>query len=145
MLRNAPHLVHDQQFVVPAYSLASLPYYGFGLKVYEMLSGRLSFGRSELLSRKDTLDRLPELMQDGLRGGILYHDGQFDDARYAIALMRTFQNLGGTAINYVEAVGLLREWRQTVGIAEKDRAKMAAVLISEQRSSSTPAECFLKK
>jgi glycerol-3-phosphate dehydrogenase len=121
MLRNAPHLVHDQQFVVPAYSYASLPYYGFGLKVYEMLSGRLSFGRSELLSRKDTLDRLPELMQDGLRGGILYHDGQFDDARYAIALMRTFQNLGGTAINYVEAVGLLREGDKTVGIAARDR------------------------
>ena len=107
MLRNAPHLVHDQQFVVPAYSYASLPYYGFGLKVYELLSGRLSFGRSELLSRKETLERLPQLMGDGLRGGILYHDGQFDDARYAIALLRTFQDLGGTAIYYVEAVGLL--------------------------------------
>jgi len=120
MLRNAPHLVHDQQFVVPAYSYASLPYYGFGLKVYEMLSGRLSFGRSELLSRKDTLDRLPELMQDDLRGGILYHDGQFDDARYAIALMRTFQNLGGTAINYVEAVGLLQEGNKVAGIDARD-------------------------
>jgi glycerol-3-phosphate dehydrogenase len=125
MLRNAPHLVHDQQFVVPAYSYASLPYYGFGLKVYELLSGRLSFGRSELLSRKGTLDRLPELMQDGLRGGILYHDGQFDDARYAIALMRTFQNLGGTAINYVEAVGLLKSDEKTVGIKARDREQGA--------------------
>lgn len=108
MLRNAPHLVHDQQFVVPAYSYASLPYYGFGLKVYERLSGRLSFGKSEFLSRAKTLEKLPGFPGDGLCGGILYHDGQFDDSRYAIALLRTFQDLGGTAINYVEAVGLLR-------------------------------------
>jgi glycerol-3-phosphate dehydrogenase len=120
MLRNAPHLVHDMSFVVPAYSYASLPYYGLGLKVYERLSGRLSFGRSELLSRKSTLEKLPELMEHGLRGGILYHDGQFDDARYAIALMRTFQDLGGTAINYVEAVGLLQSGGKTSGIQAKD-------------------------
>ena len=103
MLRNAPHLVHDLSFVVPAYSYSSLPYYGLGLKVYEQLSGRLSFGRSELLSRESTLERLPGLVGDGLRGGILYHDGQFDDARYSIALLRTLQDLGGVAINYVEA------------------------------------------
>ncbi len=121
MLRNAPHLVHDQQFVVPAYSLASIPYYGFGLKVYELLSGRLSFGRSEILSTKSTLEKLPGLMGDGLRGGILYHDGQFDDARYAIALLRTFQHLGGTAINYVEATGILQRNGKTVGIQARDR------------------------
>lgn len=120
MLRNAPHLVHDMSFVVPAYSYSSLPYYGIGLKVYERLSGRLSFGRSELLSRKSTLEKLPELMEHGLRGGILYHDGQFDDARYAIALMRTFQDLGGTAVNYVEAVGLLQSSGKTSGIQAKD-------------------------
>ena len=144
MLRNAPHLVHDQQFVVPAYSYASLPYYGFGLKVYELLSGRLSFGRSELLSRKETLERLPQLMGDGLRGGILYHDGQFDDARYAIALLRTFQDLGGTAINYVEAVGLLKSGEKTVGIKARDLEDGAA-LISRQRQSSTLAVYFLKR
>ena len=121
MLRNAPHLVHDQQFVVPAYSLASLPYYGFGLKVYELLSGRLSFGRSEILSAKTTLEKLPGLVGDGLRGGILYHDGQFDDARYAIALLRTFQDLGGTAINYVEAKAILHLNGKTVGIQARDR------------------------
>ena len=59
-----------------------------------------------MLSRETTLEKLPGIKGDGLRGGILYHDGQFDDARYAIALLRTFQDLGGTAINYVEAVGL---------------------------------------
>jgi glycerol-3-phosphate dehydrogenase len=120
MLRNAPHLVHDQQFIVPAYSYASLPYYGFGLKVYEMLSGRLSFGKSEFLSRTQTIEKLPGFPGDGLCGGILYHDGQFDDARYAVALVRTLQDLGGTAINYVEAVSLLKDGGRTVGIQVED-------------------------
>jgi glycerol-3-phosphate dehydrogenase len=120
MLGNAPHLVHDLPFVVPAYSYHSLPYYGLGLKVYERLSGRLSMGRSELLSRQSTLERLPGIEGDGLRGGILYHDGQFDDARYAIALLRTFQDLGGTAINYVEAVGILKRGGKATGIRARE-------------------------
>jgi len=120
MLRNAPHLVHDLSFVVPAYSYFSLPYYGMGLKLYERLSGKLSFGRSELLSRKDALERLPGVKSEGLRGGILYHDGQFDDARYAIALLRTLQDLGGTAINYVEATGLIERGGKIAGIRAHD-------------------------
>jgi glycerol-3-phosphate dehydrogenase len=126
MLRNAPHLCHDLSFVVPAYSFSSLPYYGFGLKIYELLSGSLSLGRSKFLSRENTLERLPGLLADGLRGGILYHDGQFDDARYAISLLRTFQDLGGTAINYVEATGLLRRGGKVIGIQAQDREDGAA-------------------
>jgi glycerol-3-phosphate dehydrogenase len=120
MLRNAPHLVHDLSFVVPAYSYFSLPYYGFGLKVYERLSGKLSLGRSELLSRESTLEKIPGIAADHLRGGILYHDGQFDDARYAIALLRTLQDLGGTAINYVEATGLIERGGKIVGVKARD-------------------------
>ena len=120
MLRNAPHLVHNLSFVVPAYDYLSLPYYGFGLKVYELLSGKLSFGPSKLLSRTQTLEKLPGIAQENLRGGILYHDGQFDDARYAVSLLRTFEDLGGTAINYVEAVALLHEGGRTVGIRARD-------------------------
>ena len=120
MLRNAPHLVHDLSFVVPAYSYLSLPYYGLGLKAYELLSGKLSFGRSQLLSRSQTVEMLPEIRRDGLRGGVLYHDGQFDDARYAISLMRTLQDLGGTAINYMEATGLLHRDGRTIGIQARD-------------------------
>ncbi len=120
MLRNAPHLVHNVPFVVPAYSYAALPYYGLGLKVYEALSGRLSFGPSHLLSRRSTLEMLPGLHEHGLRGGVLYHDGQFDDARYAIALLRTFQDLGGTAINYVEALRLLERKGKAIGVAARD-------------------------
>src|SRR5579871_2593615 len=97
MLRNAPHLVHDLSFVVPAFSYFTLPYYGFGLKVYERLSGRLSFGASRLLSREKTIELLPGIASEGLRGGVLYHDGQFDDARYVVTLLRTFQDLGGVA------------------------------------------------
>jgi glycerol-3-phosphate dehydrogenase len=120
MLRNAPHLVHDLSFVVPAYSYSSLPYFGMGLKLYERLSGKLSFGRSELLSRKTTLEKLPGVTEQHLRGGILYHDGQFDDARYAITLLRTLQDLGGTAINYVEAIGLIERAGKIVGIKARD-------------------------
>ena len=121
MLRNAPHLVHDLSFVVPAYSYASLPYYGFGLKVYEWLSGKLSFGRSELLSASATLDKLPGIVAKGLRGGILYHDGQFDDARYAMTLLRTLEDLGGVAVSYVEATGLIEENGKVAGIHAVDR------------------------
>ena len=120
MLRNAPHLVHDLCFVVPAYSYASLPYYGLGLKLYERMSGRLSLGHSQVLSRRETLERLPGVHADGLRGGILYHDGQFDDARYAIALLRTFEDLRGTALNYVEAAGLLERGGRIAGVKARD-------------------------
>ncbi|HUA93294.1 MAG TPA: glycerol-3-phosphate dehydrogenase/oxidase [Terracidiphilus sp.] len=121
MLRNAPHLVHDLSFVVPAYKYSALPYYGMGLKVYEWLSGRLSLGRSELLSRESTLERLPSIAADGVRGGILYHDGQFDDARLAITLLRTLEDLGGVAVNYVEAIGLLKSGDKISGVQVRDR------------------------
>jgi glycerol-3-phosphate dehydrogenase len=121
MLRNASHLVHDLSFVVPAYSYFSLPYYGMGLKLYERLSGKLSFGRSELLSRKTALEKLPGVKSDGLRGGILYHDGQFDDARYAITLLRTLEDLGGTALNYVAATGLIERNGKVIGIQARDQ------------------------
>lgn len=121
MLRNAPHLVHDLSFVVPAYEYLSLPYYGLGLKIYERLSGKLSFGRSKFLSRADTLQMLPGIESDGLRGGILYFDGQFDDARYAISLMRTLQDLGGTAMNYLEAIEILHRDGRATGIKAKDQ------------------------
>lgn len=120
MLANAPHLVHDLSFVVPIFGAFGLPYYGFGLKMYEWLSGKLSFGPSHMLSRQETLTMLPGVRAEGLRGGVLYHDGQFDDARYAIALMRTLEDLGGTAINYVEATGLIERNGKVAGIHARD-------------------------
>ena len=120
MLENAPHIVHNLSFVVPIYDLFGLPYYGFGLKVYEWLSGKLSFGESRMLSPEKTLAMLPGVAANGLRGGVLYHDGQFDDARYAISLLRTFEELGGVAINYVEATGLIERNGKLAGVQVHD-------------------------
>ncbi len=120
MLRNAPHLCHDRTFVVPAYSYLTLPYYGVGLKLYDALSGRFSLGPSKLLSRQQTIESLPGVVTEGLRGGVLYHDGQFDDSRYAISLLRTFQDLGGTAINYLKATRLLIVDGKVAGIQAED-------------------------
>ena len=120
MLRNAPHLVHKLNFVVPAYSYAAIPYYGIGLKAYELLSGSSSFGRSEFLSVAGTTRRIPTLRQQGLRGGVLYRDGQFDDARYAISLMRTLEDLGGVALNYAEVTGLLKRDGRIEGVTVRE-------------------------
>ncbi|HSN88882.1 MAG TPA: FAD-dependent oxidoreductase, partial [Thermoanaerobaculia bacterium] len=79
LLRNAPHLVHNLSFVIPRYDWWEGPFYGAGLKVYDLLAGKYGFGASELLSREEVLARIPTLEQDGLRGGVKYHDGQFDD------------------------------------------------------------------
>src|SRR5262245_23759865 len=79
--QNAPHLVHDLAFVVPNYSWWEAPFYGIGMKVYDMLAGRYGFGKSQLLSKNEVLKLIPTLEQDDLRGGVLYYDGQFDDAR----------------------------------------------------------------
>jgi glycerol-3-phosphate dehydrogenase len=108
MLRNAPHLVHKLNFVVPVFSYTAIPYYGVGLKLYELLSGKLSFGKSKILTVAETTQRLRTLRREGLKGGILYRDGQFDDARYAITLMRTLEDLGGVALNYAEVTGFLK-------------------------------------
>jgi glycerol-3-phosphate dehydrogenase len=120
MLRNAPHLVHKLNFVVPLYSYAAISYYGVGLKAYELLSGKLSFGKSELLSIAETTQRLPTLLRESLKGGILYRDGQFDDARYAIALMRTLENLGGIALNYAEVTGFLKRAGKIEGVTVRE-------------------------
>ncbi|GGA59344.1 glycerol-3-phosphate dehydrogenase [Edaphobacter acidisoli] len=120
MLRNAPHLVHKLGFIVPLYSYFGVPYYGFGLKMYEWLSGKLSFGPSQVLSRGETLERLPTVTSAELKGGILYQDGQFDDARYAITLMRTLEDLGGVALNYAQVIGLLKSGEKITGVRVRD-------------------------
>ena len=121
MLRNAPHLVHKLDFAIPLYTLAGIPYYAAGLKLYEMLSGKLSFGKSEVLSTAETLAHLPTVRREGLRGGVLYRDGQFDDSRYAIALLLTLEDLGGTALNYAEVRGLLKRDGKIEGVSVQDR------------------------
>ena len=110
MLRqNAPHLVRDLGFVVPSYAWWEGPFYGIGLRVYDLLAGRYGFGASRNLSREKVLEAIPTLETEGLRGGVLYHDGQFDDARLLIALVRTAQAHGGVLVNHCRVVRLLRD------------------------------------
>ena len=106
--QNAPHIVHDLAFVVPNYAWWEAPFYGIGLKVYDLLAGKYGFGRSRILSREETLERLPGIRQDGLRGGVTYHDGQFDDARLLIHLIATAADHGAALLNYTSVVELVR-------------------------------------
>jgi glycerol-3-phosphate dehydrogenase len=97
---NAPHLVHDQSFVVPNYDWWEAPFYGMGMKVYDMLAGKYGFGKSRLLSRDEVIERIPNLEREGLRGGVLYYDGQFDDARLLINLAQSATERGAVLVNY---------------------------------------------
>ena len=86
MRKNAPHLVRDLSFVIPSYDWWNSPFYGLGLKVYDMMAGKLGLGPSTILDREETLAIIPNVNKEGLKGGVIYHDGQFDDARMAISL-----------------------------------------------------------
>ena len=99
---NAPHIVHDLKFVVPTYDWWESPFYGIGLKMYDWLAGKEGFGDSELLSKEETIRMLPTITQEGLRGGVIYHDGQFDDTRLLINMMQTAKEQGATILNYHE-------------------------------------------
>jgi glycerol-3-phosphate dehydrogenase len=107
--QNAPHLVHDLAFVVPNYSWWEAPFYGIGLKLYDLLAGKYGFGASKLLTKEETLERLPALEPEELRGGVVYYDGQFDDARLLIHLAMTAADRGATLVNYCPATRLLRD------------------------------------
>jgi len=105
---NAPHLVHDLPFVVPNYKWWEAPFYGIGMRVYDVLAGRYGFGKSQNLSREETVERIPTIETDGLLGGVVYHDGQFDDARLLVHLAMTATEQGATLINYARVTGLLK-------------------------------------
>ncbi len=106
---NAPHLVHDLAFVVPNYSWWEAPFYGIGMKVYDLLAGKYGFGRSRILSREDTLERLPTIRTDGLKGGVVYYDGQFDDTRLLLHLAETAADHGATLVNYAGVVAISKD------------------------------------
>src|SRR6202789_3911992 len=107
--QNAPHLVHDLGFVVPNYSWWEAPFYGIGMKVYDLLAGKYSFGPSKTLSLEETRELLPTIRQGGLRGGVMYHDGQFDDTRLLVHLMMTAAEHGATLLNYAGVVELTKD------------------------------------
>lgn len=107
LLRNAPHVVHTQEFIIPCYSLWQKVVYGVGLKIYDLLAGSKRIGRSKILSRSETIERLPTVKTNALAGGILYHDGQFDDTRLLVDMARTADGLGGCLLNYSPVLDFL--------------------------------------
>lgn len=121
LLKNAPHLVHDLAFIVPNYEWWQGPFYGIGLKLYDMLAGKAGFGPSRRLSREETIDRIPNIERKDLTGGVIYYDGQFDDARLVINLLQTAVEQGATAINYMPVTGLLKSEEDIVqGVVARD-------------------------
>ncbi len=106
--RNAPHIVRDLAFIVPNYEWWEAPFYGLGLKMYNLLAGKYGFGKSEILSKDETLERLPTLKREGLRGGVVYYDGQFDDARLLVNMVTTAHEQGAALLNYARVVELGR-------------------------------------
>ncbi|MBN9120722.1 MAG: glycerol-3-phosphate dehydrogenase/oxidase [Planctomycetes bacterium] len=121
MRQNAPHVVHELAFVVPSYSRWTTAYYGLGLWAYNLLSGRLKFGSTRRLSRAETLARVSTLNTNNLRGGVIYYDGQFDDARLLVNMTTTAAEQGATVLNYARVTGLTRDAGGRVnGVAFRD-------------------------
>jgi glycerol-3-phosphate dehydrogenase len=120
LLRNAPHLVRNLPFVVPSYGWWEGPFYGIGLRMYDLLAGKQGFGRSRALSKQATLELLPTVEPAGLLGGVVYHDGQFDDARLAVNLARTAVNHGAVVVNYARVTALLKEAGEVRGVTVRD-------------------------
>ena len=121
LLKNAGHLVKRQSFVIPCYGLFSKLKYLMGLTLYDWLSGGYSFGKSRLLSREETIAKLPSIRTVNLTGGIEYFDGQFDDARLAVNIAQTIAEQGGTVLNHCKVVQLLKENGRVCGVIAVDR------------------------
>jgi glycerol-3-phosphate dehydrogenase len=109
MLQNAPHLVRNLGFVVPNYDWWEAPFYGIGLKLYNLLAGKYGFGASRILSKEETLEKLPTIKTEGLRGGVIYFDGQFDDARLLVNLAATAYEQGATLLNYAPVTTITKD------------------------------------
>jgi len=120
LTQNAPHLVHDLAFVIPNYNWWEGPFYGIGMKVYDQLAGKLGLSPSRVLDRAETLARIPTIETEGLTGGVVYHDGQFDDARLAVNLAQTAVELGAVVLNYCAVTGLIKTKAAVAGVRARD-------------------------
>lgn len=120
LLKNAPHITGTQPFIVPVYSYWSFLFYGIGLSIYDVLAGKLQIGKVRWLGKRKTIECLPSVNQKGLIGGILYYDGQFDDARLAVTLALTAYDQGACILNYMEVQELLHENKKLTGVTCKD-------------------------
>jgi len=121
MIQNAPHLVKNQAFIIPNYEWWDGPFYQVGLKVYDLMSGKLGIGSSKKLSKEETVEHIPTIDEHGLKGGVVYYDGQFDDARMALTLAKTAHQYSGVLLNYFEVTGLEKDEHQIInGVKGKD-------------------------
>ncbi|MGH9578890.1 MAG: glycerol-3-phosphate dehydrogenase/oxidase, partial [Terriglobales bacterium] len=120
LCRNAPHLVHPLALVVPAYHIWECPFYWMGLKLYDLLARSRMLGTTRALSASEARERIPTLRPDGLRGGILYYDAQFDDARLAVSLAETLVENGGVALNYMPVTSLVKSNGRVQGVVVRD-------------------------
>ena len=122
LLKNANHLSKSQAFIIPIYRLIDHIKYGLGLKIYDWMAKGLSLGKSELISKNRMLRMMPHIKSSGLRGGVLYYDGQFDDSRLAINVAQTIVEQGGTLVNYTAVTELLKDERGTIiGVQVEDK------------------------
>ena len=108
MRQNAPHLVKNQAFIIPSYDWWDGPFYTVGMKVYDMMAGKLGLGPSLSLTREEVQQAIPNLKTEGLHGGVIYYDGQFDDSRLAVNIAQTCAEYGGVVVNYIQVTGLLK-------------------------------------
>lgn len=120
MRRSAPHLVHPLPFITPTYHLGELPYYGAGLLIYDVMSGKSTMGPTRILGKNSVMKRLPGIAREGLKGGVMYHDGQFNDARLAMIIALTAADHGATVLNYARCVRFLYEGDKVHGAVVRD-------------------------
>jgi glycerol-3-phosphate dehydrogenase len=132
LLKNAAHLVKNESFIIPNYKWWSGPFYTIGLTLYDLLAGKLSFGRSKHISKKETINRLPCIQQKDLYGGVVYHDGQFDDARLAVNLAQTCLEQGAIVLNYFKVTNLLKEENKITGVLAQDMETGAVYAIKSK-------------
>jgi glycerol-3-phosphate dehydrogenase len=108
LLKNAPHLVRNQSFIIPTFGWFDELMYTVGLTFYDLLAGKYSLGRSTRISKKRTIEKLPTIKNEKVTAGVLYHDGQFDDSRLAINALQTAVEKGALAINYMPVISLIK-------------------------------------
>ena len=120
MLLNAPNLVKPLAFVIPVRNVFQKLFYWFGLKMYDMLAGKLGVGPTTMMKKNEVLRTVPTISQHKLGGGVRYFDAQFDDARLAIALMKTLHKLGGMAVNYLPVTGFVKQGDKIAGVKARD-------------------------
>ena len=133
---NAPHVVHDLQFLIPCHNLWERFFYGVGLKVYDLLATRNSFGRSHGVSLDESVRLVPTLRRDVARGGVVYHDGQFDDARLLLDMAITATDHGACLANYLAVTAMVHS----------DKGKLVAVDAIDQETNETyriQAKCIV--